>query len=409
MNAMVEDDVRRAYEEGGPERLAAHLRKLDAYLPGEHLLTDAGGRDLVTGADRSDLLMARSPLATGRPGCPTAGSSSSRPTAAERRPLSIHLGRPPVVRPAEHPALLRGDRAGHRRDGLRSWPSHLAAPLRRLRRVVDRFGRGDLSARVGSTRKDEIGELVAGLRRDGRPDRDPAGGRAPAPPGRLARAALAPGPARRRRRPGQHGDDPRASLGRIKRDVGRLTVLVNELLQLPGPRATPRPSTSRRSALDDLLRGAGRRLRPGGRGQGLPARPPGRGALPGPGRARSCSAGPSRTSSATRSATRREGTAVEVGLGVGTATWRRSTSATAARASPRSRSGRSSSRSSGSRGTGAGPAAASAWAWPSPAAPSTFTEAGSPPATPARGSSSRSSCRSPARPTGSSDGTNDIP
>jgi HAMP domain-containing protein len=36
---------------------------------------------------------------------------------------------------------------------------HLAAPLRRLRRVVDRFGQGDLSARVGSARKDEIGEL----------------------------------------------------------------------------------------------------------------------------------------------------------------------------------------------------------------------------------------------------------
>ena len=35
---------------------------------------------------------------------------------------------------------------------------HLAAPLRRLRRVVDRFGRGDLP-RVGSHRRDEIGEL----------------------------------------------------------------------------------------------------------------------------------------------------------------------------------------------------------------------------------------------------------
>src|SRR5262245_19622099 len=56
MVALVEDDACRAYEEGGPEGLAAHLRRIGASLPGEHLLTDPAGRDLVTGADRSDLL-----------------------------------------------------------------------------------------------------------------------------------------------------------------------------------------------------------------------------------------------------------------------------------------------------------------------------------------------------------------
>ncbi len=56
MIEMVEDDACRAYDEGGPERLAAQLRRLDSYLAGEHLLTDAHGRDLVTGADRSALL-----------------------------------------------------------------------------------------------------------------------------------------------------------------------------------------------------------------------------------------------------------------------------------------------------------------------------------------------------------------
>ena len=53
---MVEDDLRRAYEQGGPEQLATHLRRLDRYLPGEHLLTDECGRDLASGADRSELL-----------------------------------------------------------------------------------------------------------------------------------------------------------------------------------------------------------------------------------------------------------------------------------------------------------------------------------------------------------------
>ena len=53
---MVEDDLARAYEEGGPDRLADRLRRLATYLPGEHFLTDANGRDLVSGADRSALL-----------------------------------------------------------------------------------------------------------------------------------------------------------------------------------------------------------------------------------------------------------------------------------------------------------------------------------------------------------------
>src|SRR5262245_57972085 len=61
VNAMMEDDLVGAYESGGTARLAEQLRKLDRYLPGEHLLTDERGRDLVSGADRSDLLRRAAP------------------------------------------------------------------------------------------------------------------------------------------------------------------------------------------------------------------------------------------------------------------------------------------------------------------------------------------------------------
>jgi HAMP domain-containing protein len=36
----------------------------------------------------------------------------------------------------------------------------IASPLRKLATVVERFGRGDLSARTGLARGDEIGELA---------------------------------------------------------------------------------------------------------------------------------------------------------------------------------------------------------------------------------------------------------
>ena len=70
---MVEDDLCHAYEKGGPEQLAAQLHRLDGYLPGEHLLTDERGRDLVSGADRSELAEAGSFRVTGRRAWPTAG------------------------------------------------------------------------------------------------------------------------------------------------------------------------------------------------------------------------------------------------------------------------------------------------------------------------------------------------
>ncbi len=53
---LVQDDAFRAYEEGGAERLSAYLQRVSSYLPGEHVLTDSRGYDLVNGADRSDLL-----------------------------------------------------------------------------------------------------------------------------------------------------------------------------------------------------------------------------------------------------------------------------------------------------------------------------------------------------------------
>ncbi len=152
---MVEEDVRRAYEQGGPGLLAWHLERLDAYLPGEHIFTDSRGRDLVTGEDRSELL---------RPDRLRSGP----PRLADGRMIMIGHSRgspyrfitllqpwnePPNFLPYYGVIVLVIAGMGS------ILALHLAAPLRRLRRVVEQFGRGNLAARAGSTRKDEIGEL----------------------------------------------------------------------------------------------------------------------------------------------------------------------------------------------------------------------------------------------------------
>ncbi len=141
---MVEDDLRRAYESGGPPRLAEQLRRLDSYLSGEHLFTDEHGRDLVSGADRSDLLK-RDRFAHGPP------------RLADGRMIFVSPPRHPryrfisVVEPwFERPNILPYYGAIVLVIALMGWilAAHLAAPLRRLRKLLEQFGQGDLTARA---------------------------------------------------------------------------------------------------------------------------------------------------------------------------------------------------------------------------------------------------------------------
>ncbi len=144
---MVEDDLARAYETGGPERLAAALKKLDSYLPGEHILVDATGRDLANGVDRSDLMKQGRPpgptrLADGRVvfiGPPCGPGGQYRCIAI----LQSWFDRPNILPYYGAIVLVIGLMGS-------ILAAHLAIPLRRLRQLVDQFGRGDLAARARS-------------------------------------------------------------------------------------------------------------------------------------------------------------------------------------------------------------------------------------------------------------------
>jgi signal transduction histidine kinase len=248
---MVEDDLRHAYETGGPDQLGRQLRRLDYYLPGEHLLTDECGRDLASGADRSDLLRRGH-----RPPGP--------PRLADGR--MIFVGPPhdnryrfiSIVKPwFDRPNILPYYGAIVLVIALMGWilAAHLAAPLRRLRRLVDQFGRGDLSTRALSTRKDEIGELSRSF--------DEMAGRIETL--LSAERRLLQDVSHELRSPltrldvavdlASTSDDPGEFLGRIKRDIGRLSVLVNELLQLTRAEGDPTAHHLEPVQLDLLLEG----------------------------------------------------------------------------------------------------------------------------------------------------------
>jgi signal transduction histidine kinase len=156
------DDARRAFQEGGRGRLGAFLKRLNEHSEAEYFLTDGHGIDLVTGEDRSALRSSgppvyRSPLERFLPRTET--------TVRIRRSRDGRFRLITVVAPPAH---------------FDPWESlwyflwlplviavlcyllavHLASPLRNLRKVVERFGRGELGARSELNRKDEIGELA---------------------------------------------------------------------------------------------------------------------------------------------------------------------------------------------------------------------------------------------------------
>jgi two-component system sensor histidine kinase CpxA len=251
MVSMVEEDAFRAYEEGGPGRLAEHLRRLDAKLPGEHHVTDARGLDLFSGADWSWALGRGGPGHGPPPTLPDGRLVLAGPPRAEPYRFVTVVEpwfEPPNILPYFGAVVLVILGMGA------VLAAYLATPLRRLRRVVDRFGAGDHSARVGSGRRDEIGELsrsfdaMAGrietlLAAERRLLQD-VSHELRSPLARLGVAAeLALG-----------SDDPGPALGRIRRDIGRLSCLVDELLQLTRAEGDPAARGDEDVPLGELLR-----------------------------------------------------------------------------------------------------------------------------------------------------------
>ena len=150
----IEDGI-AALQQQGPDAAAAFIAQLDQSLGATHYLTDAAGRDLITGEDRSALL--RNPAA--RCGPPRI---DDRLVVAE----PSRDGRYRLIVLAPPPFNIWSSRSGTNLLILATvvcltWllAIGIVRPVRHVARAVSQFGRGDLSMRVRVTRNDEIGDL----------------------------------------------------------------------------------------------------------------------------------------------------------------------------------------------------------------------------------------------------------
>ncbi len=249
-NSLQLQQARAAYERGGPAELARYLAELERYLHAVHHLTDGAGKDLVTGEDRSAMVALMGGKV--RSGYQEGGKAVLGTRSEDGRYRWFVVASPPFSVTTMMPFYLLVFAV----VVLLYWlvSTNVASPLKRLTEVVERFGRGDLTARVDSKRKDEIGEL-------GRSFNDMANRiqtlltaerqllqdvshelRSP-----LARLTFAAEMVRKT-------PDRDAAASRLRREIDRLSELVRALLDMTRAEGDPSAAEMLNVGLSDLVR-----------------------------------------------------------------------------------------------------------------------------------------------------------
>jgi signal transduction histidine kinase len=149
-------EARAAYEDGGRPGLEQFMRRFHSVFAGEGILTGASGRDLLSGADESGLL-GHAQEESGYAAIRLRGAAIARHSADGKYCFIFviphqRLGSWFLL--TEHWWMMA---AGVFLCYLLAY--YLTYPVRKLERAVERFGRGDLSARAGTRRRDELGRL----------------------------------------------------------------------------------------------------------------------------------------------------------------------------------------------------------------------------------------------------------
>lgn len=153
-NSLLFEQARAAYETGGSTELSQYLSKLNRPGRERYYLTDALGRDLGSGENRWDMVRGigkQARTAIRQNGRMILGSASND----ARYFWAIVVIPPSPARLAPFYLIVLAA------VGILYWlvAANIAAPLRRLAAVVDRLGRGDLTARAETKARDEVGNL----------------------------------------------------------------------------------------------------------------------------------------------------------------------------------------------------------------------------------------------------------
>jgi signal transduction histidine kinase len=252
------DEAASLYERGGAKELQVFLDRWEKSIPGEYVLVDRNGIDVVTKKDRKELIRMRTP-----------------------RPPRLWPGILPLLPPRENQReVWVWDTTDHKYSLLvhsairhSAWNAlpyyiwivaaatvfsyllalQLVSPLRKLKSAAQQFGEGDFSARVRLKRHDEFGQLAQAFNEmavrietlmtaERRLLQDVSHElRSP-----LARLEFAVELART-----SHNRE--AAFERIKKEVGRLSSLVGELLQVTRAEGDPASRNMQELSLNNLL------------------------------------------------------------------------------------------------------------------------------------------------------------
>lgn len=222
------ESARKSLQRRGREGLKDNLANLDSVFGGQHYLLDSRGIDLVTGADRSYML----------PPPPQTVSrirAHGHWTLAHRSPDGVYwftaegeLGPPQIWAFLPYYFLVIGTTA------VLVWLAFIGVvtPIRRIAATIGQFGQGDLTVRIQTSRRDEIGQLAGTfnqmadrLERLIVSERRLLGDISHELRSPLARLKFAVKLART-------SQDNKAALDRIERDVDRITSLVADIVEI---------------------------------------------------------------------------------------------------------------------------------------------------------------------------------
>ena len=228
------------------------MRSVNKHLTGDHYFTDATGRDLVSGAD---LFPNRAAGRRSRPIPAYPARFQNRLVSISASPdrkfyFMVVFDNPfDITQYLPYYAVILAAVA------FLCWllATNLASPLHSLARAVDRFGAGDFSVRVNSTRKDEIGEVgrafdrmaerITTLLTAERRLLQDISHELRSPLARLSFAAeLA-----------LTAQDRTAATARMKKEIARLTDLVGGLIQVTRAEGDPAASNSESIRLEGLV------------------------------------------------------------------------------------------------------------------------------------------------------------